>query len=148
MVLAARGRTCRERARCSPGTAEATAGTAVPAAFGLHRGRVVHPPGGDAELRYTYERNGTMFAGGLRFMGVRAYRFRAEGHCTPWHGEGAYDTLVEVMPSEWAAELLAAEPSETWGKWVIRHFLIFVDGSGAYEVAAENCEWLTEEPAE
>lgn len=105
-------------------------------------------PGGDAELRCTYERNGTMFAGGLRFIGVRAYRFRAEGHCTPWHVEGAYDTLVEVTPSEWVAELLAAEPSETWGKWVIRHFLIFVDGSGAYEVAAENCEWLTEEPAE
>lgn len=35
-------------------------------------------PGGDAELRCTYKRNGSMYAGGLRFHRVRAFRFRAE----------------------------------------------------------------------
>lgn len=104
-------------------------------------------PGGDAELRCRYERNGSMYAGGLRFRRVRAYRFRAEGHCTPWHIEDAYDTLVEVEGSEWVGELLAAEPSETWGHWKIRHFLIYIDSSGAYEVAAEDVEWLPEEAA-
>jgi hypothetical protein len=104
-------------------------------------------PGGTAELRCTYERNGSMFVGGLRFDGVRAYRFLAEGHCTPWHIEDAYDTLVEVLPSDWVSDLMAAQASETWGSWKIRHFLIFVDGSGAYEVAAQACEWLKEEPA-
>jgi hypothetical protein len=104
-------------------------------------------PGGDAELRCTYERDGAMVAGGLRFKRVRAYRFRAEGHCTPWHIEGAYDTLVEVEQSEWVGELLAAEPSETWGQWKIRHFLIYLDGAGAYEVAAEDVEWLPEASA-
>jgi hypothetical protein len=104
-------------------------------------------PGGAAELKCTYERNGSMFVGGLRFAGVRAYRFLAEGHCTAWHVDGAYDTLVEVIPSDWVAELMAAESSETWGGWEIRHFLIFVDGSGAYEVAAQTCEWLPEEAA-
>ena len=103
--------------------------------------------GGDAELRCTYERNGLMYAGGLRFHRVRAYRFRAEGHCTAWHVADAYDTLVEVEHSDWIGELLAAEPSETWGRWKIRHFLIYIDGSGAYEVAAEDCEWLSEEAA-
>lgn len=103
--------------------------------------------GGDAELRCIYERNGSMYSGGLRFHRVRAYRFRAEGHCTAWHIEDAYDTLVEVEQSDWIAELLAAEPSETWGQWKIRHFLIYVDGAGAYEVAAEDCEWLPEERA-
>jgi len=101
-------------------------------------------PGGSAELRCTYEHNGSMYVGGLRFERVRAYRFVAEGHCTPWHVEGAYDTLVEVEQSDWIDELLAAEPSETRARWKIRHFLIYVDGSGAYEVAAEECEWLPE----
>ncbi|MBW9210519.1 hypothetical protein KV100_12730 [Mumia sp. zg.B21] len=101
-------------------------------------------PDGDSELRCTYERNGSMYVGGLLFHRVRAYRFRAEGHCTPWHIEGAYDTLVEVEHSDWVGELLAAEPSEIWGDWKIRHFLIYLDGAGAYEVAAEDVEWLPE----
>ena len=104
-------------------------------------------PGGDAELRCTYERNGSMHAGGLRFHRVRSYRFRAEGHCTSWHIEDAYDTLVEVEESDWLNELSAVEPNETWGQWKIRHFLIYIDGAGAYEVAAEDCDWLPEEPA-
>ncbi len=103
--------------------------------------------GGDIELRCLYERDGSMFRGGLRFHKVRAYRFRAESHCTAWHIEGAYDTLVEVVPSEWVSELLAAEPSETWGFWTIRHYLIYIDGEGAYEVAAQDVEWLPEENA-
>ena len=104
-------------------------------------------PGGSAELRCVYERNGSMYAGGLRFTGVRAYRFRAEAHITPWHVEDAYDTLVEVEHSDWAFELLAAEARETWGQWKIRHFLIFIDGAGAYEIAAEDYEWLPEQAA-
>lgn len=106
----------------------------------------VHP-GYTADLRCTYERDGRMFAGGLRFLRVRAYRFRAEGHCTAWHIEDAYDTLVEVEHSDWVSELLAAEPSETWGRWKLRHFLIFIDNAGAYEVAAEGCDWLPEQIA-
>lgn len=99
---------------------------------------------GDAELRCTYERHGSMFAGGLRFHGVCAYRARAESLCTAWHIEDAYDTLVEVEQSEWVSELWAAEPGETWGQRTIRHFLIFIDSAGAYEVAAEDVEWLPE----
>jgi hypothetical protein len=100
-------------------------------------------PGGSAELRCRYERDGSMYAGGLRFGRVRAYKFRAEGHCTPWHVEDAYDTLVEVERSDWIAQLLA-ESREGLGRWTIRHFLIYIDGAGAYEVAAETCDWLPE----
>ncbi len=102
---------------------------------------------GDAELRCTYERHGSMFAGGLRFHRVSAYRSRAESLCTAWHIEDAYDTLVEVEQSDWVSELRAAEPSEAWGQRKIRHFLIFIDSAGAYEVAAEAVEWLPEQPA-
>ncbi len=101
-------------------------------------------PGGDAELKCIYERNGSMYAGGFRFIRVRAFRFRAESHCTPWHVEDAYDNLVEVEQSSWIAELVAAEPSDARGQWPMRHFLIYVDNAGAYEVAAEDCHWLPE----
>lgn len=63
-------------------------------------------PGGDAHLRYEFQRAGVSVRGGIRFERVRAFRFRSEGHCTEWHVAGAYDTLVEVSPSEWAAELI------------------------------------------
>jgi hypothetical protein len=102
-------------------------------------------PGGEAELRYEFERGDVAFRAGIRFEKVRAFRFRAESHCTTWHLEGAYDTLVEISPSDWVAELLAAEPSETWGSWEIRHFLIFIDSAGAYEIAAASWAWLPEE---
>jgi hypothetical protein len=103
-------------------------------------------PGGSADLSVRYEREGSLFSRTLKFTGVRAYRFRAQGHCELWHIADAYDTLVEVTPSDWVDELLAAEPSETWGRWAIRHFLIFVAESGAYEVAAEGVEWQPEQP--
>src|SRR5690242_17138040 len=91
-------------------------------------------PGGDVELRFEFERDGIAISGGLRFEKVRAYRFRAESHCTLWHVEDTYDTLVEVSPSSWSAELSDAESEEAWGNWVMRHFLIYLDSAGAYEV--------------
>lgn len=103
----------------------------------------VHP-GGFAELRFEFARDRVRVRSGLRFNRVRAFRFRSEGHCTSWHVQGTYDTLVEVQPSAWVTELLEAEPSETWGHWQIRHFLIYLDGAGAYEVAAEAVALLAE----
>lgn len=102
---------------------------------------------GDAVLRCRYERHGSMFAGGLRFHRVSAYRARSESLCTAWHIEDAYDTLVEVEQSVWLSELRAVAPGGSWGQRKVRHFLIFVDSAGAYEVAAEDVEWLPEHPA-
>lgn len=104
-------------------------------------------PGGHAELRYEFEREGVLVRTGLRFERVRAFRFRSEGHCTAWHVQGAYDTLVEVQRSAWVAELLEAEPSETWGHWELHHFLLFLDSVGAFEVAAEAWSVLPESRA-
>ena len=102
---------------------------------------------GDVVLRCRYERHGSMFAGGLRFHRVSAYRARSESLCTAWHIEDAYDTLVEVEQSVWLSELRAVAPGGSWGQRKVRHFLIFVDSAGAYEVAAEDVEWLPEHPA-
>lgn len=102
-------------------------------------------PGGEALLRIDFERDDVAYRGGLRFEGVRAIQFRAESHCTAWHVEGVYDTLAEVHDSEWVSELLAAEPRETWGRWDIRHFMIYLDSAGCFEVAAASWSWLAEE---
>src|SRR5690242_19376662 len=101
-------------------------------------------PGGVAELRFEFERDGRPLRGGIRFERVRAFRQRAESHCTVWHVD-AYDTLVEVNDSTWVQELQDAEPAQTWGKWVLRHYLIYLDSAGAFEVVAESWSWLEEE---
>ena len=104
----------------------------------------VHP-GGTALLTFEFERKGVVYRGGLHFQKVRAYRFTSEGHVTPWHIEGTYDTLVEVPGSGWVAELLAAEPTDSWGRWEIRHYMIYIDSAGCFEVAASGWTWMNEE---
>jgi hypothetical protein len=103
--------------------------------------------GGDLTLRFQFDRDGALIESGLVFSKVRAHQWRAESHCTAWHIEGAYDTIVEVENSTWVNELLIAEPAETWGRWVIRHFMLFLDSAGCFEVAAESWALLPEEPA-
>lgn len=106
---------------------------------------VFEHPGGEALLRFEFERDGVAYRGGLRFEKVRAYRFRSEGHCTAWQVEGVYDTLADVADSEWVNELLAAEPPETWGRWEIHHFMIYIDSAGCFEIGAESWTWIAEE---
>jgi hypothetical protein len=101
--------------------------------------------GGDALLRFEFDRDGVAYRGGLRFEKVRAYRFRSEGHCTAWHVEGVYDTLAEVSGSEWVSELLDAESAGSRGRWEIHHFMIYVDSAGCFEVGAASWSWLLEE---
>lgn len=102
-------------------------------------------PGGDALLRFDFYRDETPYATGIRFEKVRAYRFRAESHCTAWHINGVYDTLAEVTGSDWVAELHMAESPSAWGRWEIHHFMIYVDSAGCFEVAAGSWSWLPEE---
>lgn len=101
--------------------------------------------GGDAELRYTYEQDGSMIPGGLRFRRVRAFRFRAEAHCTAWYFGEAYDALAEVEQSDWVRELKAV--NDAAARWEIHHYLIYLDGDGAHEFAAESFEWISERSA-
>lgn len=101
---------------------------------------------GDAVIRFDFDRDGQIFTGGVRFGGVRAFRSRAEGHCAAWHIDGAYDTVAQVEDSDWVAELMAAEPSQTWGQFPMRHYMLFVDGSGCFEVVAASWELLSDTP--
>jgi hypothetical protein len=58
-------------------------------------------------IRFGYERDGTIYRGGITFSKVAAVRSRAERCCTAWHVEGAYDKLVQVDASSWVEEIRA-----------------------------------------
>src|SRR5215470_15173801 len=109
---------------------------------------VLEAPGGTVTLSFEFRRGTERYRGGIRFEKVRAYRFRAEGHCTAWHVEGAYDTIAEVTGSDWVGELAAAEPSQTWGSWEMHHFMIYIDSAGCFEVVAQSWSLLPEERIE
>ena len=98
--------------------------------------------GGDTVLEFRYFSQGEErhLIGGFLFSRVRATRSQAEGHSTTWHSDGAYCALTEVEDSAWIAELSPIPPTP-W-PWPIRHFLIYLEDAGAYEVAAESWKWI------
>jgi len=86
----------------------------------------IFPPEPDCSIRIRFER-------------MRAYRFRSDSHCTTWH-MGAYDKLCEVQSSDWIHEL-KSDSRPPWDEhWIMRHFVIYFDGAGCFEVVAESAE--------
>jgi hypothetical protein len=85
-----------------------------------------------------------IYGSGLDFHGVRAYRWRAESHCTLWHIDGVYDTVAEVKRSKWVAALTAAEPKESRGRFEMHHYMIYLDSSGSYEIIAASWSLLSD----
>jgi hypothetical protein len=94
--------------------------------------------GGTGRISFEYFQGASAYVSAIEFRRVRAFRHRAELYCSAWHIEGAYDTLVEIAPSRWAREINADAPEGGGQKWSIRHFLIYLDSAGAYEVLAES----------
>lgn len=74
----------------------------------------------------------------LIFGKQRAFRKRSEVHCSPWHVEGALDTVCEVRCSDWTRELAGATTRAWRNRWVMRHFILYLTGFGCIEVAAES----------
>ena len=101
--------------------------------------------GGTLTLRYDYDRDGQAYRSGLRFLGVRAHRHRAESHCTDAHVRDAYDALVEVDPSEWVAELRDAARAKGQDGREMHHYMLYLDSAGCFEVVASAWEALPEE---
>src|SRR5579863_7728534 len=87
-----------------------------------------------------------VFQSGLRFLRVRAYCHRALSHCTLWHVQDAYDTLVEVQGSSWLTELQAnfLEHYSHLPLMEIHHYMIFFAEDGCYEIAAQAWEIVPE----
>ncbi len=89
-------------------------------------------------IRYGYKKDGANHQGGIGFSKVCAVRTRAERCCKAWHIEGAYDTLVEVEGSPWAAEI-RADTAEQWrDKWEMHHYMIYLDSAGCFEIIAQS----------
>lgn len=72
------------------------------------------------------------------FVKPRAFRKRAEIYCTAWHVKNAYDTVCEVTESDWVAELRNDAVPDWRDRWVMRHYMIYVDSFGCLEVVAES----------
>lgn len=77
------------------------------------------------------------FCSTIEFSRVRAYRERAGVYCSTWHIAG-YDKVIEVLDSEWVAELKSNADARVRDAWKMRHFLAYLDGEGAIEVIAED----------
>lgn len=72
-------------------------------------------------------------------------RKRAERCATAWHIEEAYDTLVEVEDSSWAEEIRADTSAHLRDAQKYKHYLIYLDSAGAFEVIADSWAALPEE---
>jgi hypothetical protein len=81
----------------------------------------------------------------LSFEKPRAFRKRAEIYCTPWHISDAYDTVCEIFDSDWVVELKFNAIPEWRDKWVMRHFMIYIDSFGCLEVVGEDVRVLAGE---
>ncbi len=106
---------------------------------------VFEADGGAATLQLEFDRDGMIYRSGVRFERPRAYRVRAEGHCSEWHIDGVYDTIAELKESDWVAELIADTPAESWALWEMRHFMIYIDSAGCFEVVGSAWSLLPEE---
>lgn len=99
--------------------------------------------GGSLTLTYEYHDldKDVRRRGGLGFKRVRAYKYRAETHCTEWHVQ-AYDSMMEVLGSEWSQDLeaVSAEDGYSYGK--LHHFMIYIDSMGCYEVLGRGWRFL------
>ncbi len=103
---------------------------------------VLDSDGENATLSFTFDDGGNRFDTGITFHKVRAGRWRAEGHCTKWQIDGAYDTIVEVQGSDWIDELSNPESLNPNDEWPMHHFMLYMDSAGCFEFVAESWHFL------
>lgn len=86
--------------------------------------------------------DGELAAGRLSFDDVTAFRFRDEMHSRGFIQE-SYDTLVEILESDWLHELIEIEPKQILGSVEgSRHFAVLLSSNGYLEVIAKSVELL------
>lgn len=108
------------------------------ASTAILRGPVLSTDGGDLLLAMDFDDEGATRSARLRFVKQRAFRMRSETYCTAWHVTATFDTVCEVQESDWVLELRSASIPHWRDRWVMRHFIIFVDSFGCLEVVAES----------
>lgn len=92
-----------------------------------------------AELRVGIS-DGQIPAGTIFFDDVTAFRFRDEMHSLGY-ADGSYDTVVEIVDSEWVRELREIEPEQILGTVEgSRHFAVLLSSNGYLEVVAKSAQ--------
>lgn len=99
---------------------------------------IISANAGDLHLVMQFVAGGRARRMRLIFARQRAFRKRATVHCARWHVEGTLDTVCEVRNSDWTAELCEATSAAWRNRWVMRHFMIYLDNYGCIEVVAES----------
>lgn len=97
--------------------------------------------GSDLLITVRFEDGEASVNGRIRFVKQRAFRKRSEIYCTPWHVIDNFYAVCEIINSEWVAELRVACVPEWRDRWVMRHFMIYLDDIGCTEVIAESVLW-------
>src|SRR4051812_35528704 len=92
----------------------------------------LHDFGESLKIKFPFSRT-TSGIVELGFSNVRAYRHFAEVHSSAWQIESSYDALVEVLDSSWTDEIRRTTPERWQERWVMRHFMIYVDSNGVYD---------------
>jgi hypothetical protein len=98
-----------------------------------------------ASLLFDYYRDGVPCRSAFKFSGVIASRTTAERCCTKWHVENCYDVLCEVEGSSWLAAVKCNMPARYHDELSARHFMIYLDSAGCFEVLADGLDAPTEE---
>lgn len=97
------------------------------------QGPQLHQRFAEVELRLDHEtETGEYIWSAIMFRGVHALRFTAHPSCSRDQVR-AYDRLVQVNRSAWLERLKGAEPS-------VRHYRIYFDEFGCYDIAAVGFE--------
>jgi hypothetical protein len=94
-------------------------------------------------ILFDYEdTNGQPIRTGIHFNMPAAFRERCERCAKMWH-LAAYDKLVEIEDSTWAAEIYDDITTHYKRCWKTNHYMIYLDGI-CFEVIADSWELLPE----
>jgi hypothetical protein len=78
----------------------------------------------------------------IGFALVRAYKYRAESHCTAWHVDDCYEEVAQVPDSSWVRELMADYSHSKPLARAVNHYIVFFGDDGCYEVAGESAQFF------
>lgn len=90
-------------------------------------------------IEFEYRSQGEDIIGKICFESVIAYRFSNEMHSEGFVTE-AYESVAEVLNSEWKTRLTAIAPTGVTDALSARHFVMFLSSNGYFEVLAASVQ--------
>ncbi len=100
-------------------------------------------PGRVCEIEVAWEGEDDIVRRTLRFTGVEAYKCTYLTSCDVEVIESAYDKLIEVVKSEWAATVQPIIDRVSSVPRQVTHYRIFFDDGPAYDLLAESMDVIS-----